>query len=649
MLLTTHHYFRTLGSSLLLLLLMGACTPETTKDSTMTDTDATIIPLEDFFKNPEKTAYALSPDGQYLAYLAPYKNRKNIFVQKVGSQESKRVTKVTDRDLSGFFWGNNNRLLYVRDFGGDENYHLFSVTKEGKDEKDLTPFENVRAEIIDDLPEDEAHLIVGTNQRNPQIYDPYRLNINTGELTLLAENPGNISSWITDHQGRLRAATATDGVNTSILYRPTEEEEFKTVLTTNFKETVYPLYFDFDNGNTVYALSNLGRDKIAIVKMDISTGQELELIYEHPDVDVTYLSYSRKRQVPTTITYTTWKRQHHFLDKEVEQLYARLRQDLGNYEIAITSTNKEEDKFIVRTYSDRSMGAYYFYDKASDQLQHIADVSAWLKEKELAVMKPIQYSSRDGLTIHGYLTLPTGVEAKNLPVVVNPHGGPWARDVWGFNPEIQFLANRGYAILQMNFRGSTGYGRQFMEASYKQWGLSMQDDITDGVNWLIDQGIADPERVAIYGGSYGGYATLAGITKTPDLYACAIDYVGVSNLFTFMQTIPPYWELYREMLYEMVGNPNNEADSIQMRATSPVFHVDKIKVPLLIAQGAKDPRVNQDESDQMVEALKKRGITVEYLLKENEGHGFRNEENRFEFYRAMERFLGKHLTASLEQ
>lgn len=649
MLLTTHHYFCTLGSSLLLLLLMGACTPETTKDSTMTDTDATIIPLEDFFKNPEKTAYTLSPDGQYLAYLAPYKNRKNIFVQKVGSQESKRVTKVTDRDLSGFFWGNNNRLLYVRDFGGDENYHLFSVTKEGKDEKDLTPFENVRAEIIDDLPEDEAHLIVGTNQRNAQIYDPYRLNINTGELTLLAENPGNISSWITDHQGRLRAATATDGVNTSILYRPTEEEEFQPVLTTNFKETVYPLYFDFDNGNTVYALSNLGRDKIAIVKMDISTGKELELIYEHPDVDVTYLSYSRKRQVPTTITYTTWKRQHHFLDKEVEQLYARLRQDLGNYEIAITSTNKEEDKFIVRTYSDRSMGAYYFYDKASDQLQHIADVSAWLKEKELAVMKPIQYPSRDGLTIHGYLTLPTGVEAKNLPVVVNPHGGPWARDVWGFNPEIQFLANRGYAILQMNFRGSTGYGRQFMEASYKQWGLSMQDDITDGVNWLIDQGIADPERVAIYGGSYGGYATLAGITKTPDLYACAIDYVGVSNLFTFMQTIPPYWELYREMLYEMVGNPNKEADSIQMRATSPVFHVDKIKVPLLIAQGAKDPRVNQDESDQMVEALKKRGITVEYLLKENEGHGFRNEENRFEFYKAMERFLGKHLAASLEQ
>ena len=615
----------------------------------MTTTGVPHIPLEDFFKNPKKSAYALSPDGQYFAYLAPYKNRKNIFVQKVGSASSKRVTSVTDRDLSGFFWGNNDRLLYVRDFGGDENFHLFSVTKEGEDEKDLTPFENVRAEIIDALPEDDHHLIVGTNQRNTQIYDPYRLNINTGELTLLAKNPGNISSWITDHDGKLRAATATDGVNTSILYRATEEEEFRSVLTTSFKETVYPLYFDFDNSETVYALSNLGRDKVAIVKMNIRTAEELELIFEHPEVDITYLSYSRKRKVPTTITYTTWKRQHHFLDKQVEHLYARLRQELGDYEIAITSTNKEEDKFIVRTYSDRSLGAYYFYEADTDKLQHIADVSSWLKEDQLAVMKPIQYSSRDGLTIHGYLTLPKGIEANNLPVVVNPHGGPWARDSWGFNPEIQFLANRGYAVLQMNFRGSTGYGRKFLEASYKQWGLTMQDDITDGVQWLIDQGIADPDRIAIYGGSYGGYATLSGITKTPDLYACAIDYVGVSNLFTFMQTIPPYWELYREMLYEMVGDPNNEADSIQMRATSPVFHVDKIKVPLLIAQGAKDPRVNQDESDQMVEALKERGIDVEYLLKENEGHGFRNEENRFEFYRAMERFLEQHLAVAVEQ
>ncbi|WP_264789357.1 S9 family peptidase [Aureispira anguillae] len=606
------------------------------------------IPLEDFFKNPEKTAYSLSPNGEYFAFLAPYQNRKNIFVQKIGTEEIQQITQVTDRDLSGFFWANDERLIFVRDFDGDENYHLFSVTKEGKDEKDLTPFENVKVDIIDDLENDPEHLIIGMNKRIPQVFDPYRINIRTGETKQLAENPGNISSWITDHKGQLRIAIATDGVNTSVLYRKTEQDNFNIVLTTNFKETVHPMYFDFDNDETVYALSNRGRDKTAVVKMNIATGEELELIFEHPEVDVSYMSYSRQRQVPTTISYVTWKRQHKFVDQQVEDLYKRLERDLGKYEVVITSTNKSEDKFVVRTYSDRSLGAYYFYDKTTDQLEKITEVSAWLKEDQLAEMKPINYKSRDGLTIHGYLTLPKNVEHKNLPVIINPHGGPWARDAWTFNPEVQFLANRGYAVLQMNFRGSTGYGRQFWEASFQEWGLKMQDDVTDGVQWLIDEGIADPSRIAIYGGSYGGYCTLAGITFTPDLYACAIDYVGVSNLFTFMETIPPYWEIYLKMLHEMVGDPSNPEDSIRMRATSPVFHVDKIKAPLLIAQGAKDPRVNQDESDQMVAALREKGVAIEYILKENEGHGFHNQENRFEFYGRMEKFLEKHLTLQLQ-
>jgi dipeptidyl aminopeptidase/acylaminoacyl peptidase len=286
------------------------------------------------------------------------------------------------------------------------------------------------------------------------------------------------------------------------------------------------------------------------------------------------------------------------------------------------------------------------FDKASGDLKKLADLSPWLNEKELCDMKPITYKSRDGLTIQGYLTLPKGYtmeNAKLLPLVVNPHGGPWYRDSWGFNPEIQFLANRGYAVLQMNFRGSTGYGKKFWQASFKQWGLTMQDDITDGVNWLIEQGIADPKRVAIYGGSYGGYATLQGIVKTPDLYAAAIDYVGVSNLFTFMNTIPPYWKPMLDMMYDMVGDPKK--DSIQLRETSPVFNADKIKTPLFIAQGANDPRVNKAESDQMIEALKTRGVDVEYMVKDNEGHGFHNEENQFDFYAAMEAFLQKHIPA----
>lgn len=642
--------FITLVSILSMMTFFNSCRPDnmanTQNSQSQIDSMNTIkqIPLEDFFKNPEKAAYSLSPDGSHMAFLAPYQNRRNIFVQKVGEQKSHRITEVTDRDLSGFFWATNDQIIYVRDFGGDENFHLFSINKDGNNEKDLTPFENVKVSIIDDLEDDKEHMLIGMNKRIPQAFDPYRININTGELEMIAENPGNITDWKTDHAGKLRIAMTTDGVNTTILYRKTEQDEFKPIITSNFKETVYPMYFDFDNSETVYALSNKGRDKTAIVKLDIATGKELETIFEHPDVDVAYMSYSRKRKVPTTISYVTWKREYKFVDKVVEDLYAALEKELGtDYEIVVSSANKEEDKFIIRTYSDRSLGAFYFYDKTAQKLDKITDVSSWLDREQLAEMKPIQYQSRDGLTIHGYLTLPKGIEAKNLPVVVNPHGGPWARDAWTFNPEVQFLANRGYAVLQMNFRGSTGYGRQFWEASFGEWGLKMQDDVTDGVQWLIDQGIADAKRIAIYGGSYGGYCTLAGATFTPDLYACAIDYVGVSNLFTFMETIPPYWEPYRQMLYEMVGNPAIEEDSLRLTATSPVFHVDKIKIPLLVAQGAQDPRVKQSESDQIVQALQKNGVDVEYILKENEGHGFHNEENKFEFYGKMETFLAKHL------
>jgi dipeptidyl aminopeptidase/acylaminoacyl peptidase len=601
-----------------------------------------MIPLRDFFKNPESSAYQLSPNGKYLSYLAPFNQRMNVHIKNVETQEITRITKLKDRDVAGYMWVTSERLIYVRDFGGDENYHILAVNIDGSNDVDLTPFEKVKAGLIDDLENDDDHVLVSLNTRNPQFFDPYRLNIHTGELTILAENPGYITSWMTDHDGKLRLATATDGVNTSLLYRKTEADEFQNVLTTNFKESVSPLFFTFDNQH-IYAASNLGRDKSAVVLFDVEKGVEIEMLFSHEAVDVSGLSYSKKRKVLTMISYTTWKRQYHFLDTERADLQARLTQELSGYEVAISSANKAEDTFLVRTYSDRSLGAYYIYFQNEDRLEKISEVSPWLDENELAEMKPIQYQSRDGLTIHGYLTLPKGGTAKNLPVVVNPHGGPWARDGWGFNPEIQFLANRGYAVLQMNFRGSVGYGRAFWEASFKQWGLSMQDDVTDGVNWLIKQGIADKEKVAIYGGSYGGYATLAGITLTPDLYACAVDYVGVSNLFTFMETIPPYWEQFRQMLYEMVGNPDDATDNARMKATSPVFLIDEIKAPLLIAQGANDPRVAQAESDQMVAALQKNGIDVEYLLKTDEGHGFRNEENRFEFYEAMEVFLSKYL------
>lgn len=605
------------------------------------------IPLEDFFRNSERTGYQLSPDGSYISYMAPYKDRLNVFVRRVDETDEHaiRITNETERSVAGYMWADNQRLLYMKDSAGDENYQLYGVHRDGSDDRAYTAFDGVRTSLIDDLEEQPGVVMIGMNKRNPEVFDPYRLNIETGELTLLAENPGNIQGWMTDHDGRLRVATAiVDGVNTQILYRDTEDEPFKPVLTTNFRDVVSFMEFTPDN-KEVYAATNLHRDKTILVRMNPATCEELEVLYENERYDIASISYSRKRKKLLSVYCTGHKEPvRHYFDAEEEQLRQRIKAHFPNQRYGIADTDKAEENYLIYVGGDRTRGSYWHYNALTDEAKKIADLAPWIKSDEMNAMHPVCYTTRDGLQIEAYLTLPDGLTpdtAKQLPVVVNPHGGPWARDCWGYSSEVQFLSDRGYAVFQMNFRGSTGYGRHFLEASYKQWGLKMQDDITDGVKWLIEQGIANPNRIAIYGGSYGGYATLAGLTFTPDLYACGIDYVGVSNLFTFMQTIPPYWRPMLEMMYEQVGHPEHDAD--QLAATSPALHADKIKVPLFVAQGANDPRVNKAESDQMVEALRQRGVVVEYMVKDNEGHGFHNQENRFDFYRAMERFLKAHL------
>lgn len=605
------------------------------------------IPLEDFFRNSERTAYQLSPDGAYISYMAPYHDRLNVFVRKVSDTDdaSVRITSETERSVAGYMWADNERLLFMKDTAGDENYQLYGVKRNGTDLRAYTAFPGVRTSLIDDLEEQPGFVLIGMNKRNAEVFDPYRLNIETGELTLLAENPGNIQGWMTDHNGLLRVATAiVDGVNTQVLYRDTENEPFRPVLTTNFKDVVSFMDFTPDN-REVYAATNLGRDKTVLVRMDPSTCKELELLYENERYDISSISYSRKRKCLLSVYCTGHKEPiRHFFDAEEEALRKRIKAHFPDERYGIADSDKAERNYLIYVGGDRTRGAYWLYDAETDKAEKVAELAPWLKKEEMNEMLPVTYTTSDGLTIEAYLTLPAGLsieDAHNLPVVVNPHGGPWARDCWGYSSEAQFLSNRGYAVFQMNFRGSTGYGRRFLEASYKQWGLKMQDDITEGVEWLIGQGIANPKRIAIYGGSYGGYAVLAGLTLTPKLYACGIDYVGVSNLFTFMNTIPPYWRPMLEMMYEQVGNPDTDAE--QLDATSPALHADKICVPLFIAQGANDPRVNKAESDQMVEALKKRGIEVEYMVKDNEGHGFHNQENRFDFYRAMEAFLAKYL------
>lgn len=605
-----------------------------------------LIPMQDFFRNPPQTRFQLSPDGQYLSFLAPWENRLNIHIQKIGEEAVTRITSATQRDIMGYMWGNPKRLVFVQDQGGDENFRLYAVNCDGSEYKDLTPFDKVRVELVDDLEDSDNEMLIAMNRRDPRIFDVYRINIYTGEMVMVVENPGNISGWQTDHAGKLRIATTTDGVNTGLLYREDESKPFKLLLQTNFKESLSPLFFTFDNKN-LYVASNLERDKAAIYEYNLDENKLGQLIYEHPEVDVENLLISKKRQKITGVAYTTDKRRYHFFDEQRANIQKDLEAKLPGYEVVVTSMTKDETKTLVVHYSDKTMGVYYIYDLVTKDLKKLVEISPWLKEEEMADMKPITYTARDGLVIHGYLTLPRGVEPKNLPLVVNPHGGPWYRDNWGFNPEVQFLANRGYAVLQMNFRGSTGYGRKFWEASFKRWGKEMQDDITDGVAWLVGQGIADPKRVGIYGASYGGYAVLAGLAFTPDLYACGVDYVGVSSIFTLLSSMPTYWEPIRLMLYEMIGDPEKEAELL--RAASPLFHADKMKAPLLIAQGANDPRVTKAESDQMVAALKARGIDVPYLVKDNEGHGFHNEENRFDFYRAMEQFLAKYLGGRCEE
>lgn len=612
------------------------------------DSPAPQYELRDFFQNPQRSAYALSDDGSMLGFLQPVvveqSTRLNVFVQAVEQGKPvgtpKQISFETERDVDGFFWKGPHTVVYAKDFHGDENYHVLAVNAESGAVKDLTPFDGARAGIQDDLEDDSDHLLIAHNARNPEAFDVYRVNIHTGEQTQVAENPGNIVGWQTDHAGRVRLAIMSDGLHTVLLYRADENSAFTPIIQTDFRTDVSPQFFD-KNNHKFYALSNRGRDTSALVLIDPDHPDDEQLIFENTKYDLLGAGYSRLRHVLTAAFFEADKLHYHFFDEISAIRNERLKQLLPGYEISLQSATRDEKTFVVAAYSDRTQGHRFIYNDDTQSLYHLGEINPHLNPAHMAPMKPIRFMARDGLEIHGYLTLPIGVEARDLPVVVNPHGGPWARDSWGFNPEVQFLANRGYAVLQINFRGSTGYGRQFWEASFGQWGLSMQDDISDGVAWLLKQRIADPSKLAIYGGSYGGYATLMALCKTPDVYAAAIDYVGVSNLLTFMDTIPPYWRPLLEKMYTMVGHP--EHDKARLEATSPALNAQHIKTPLFIAQGAQDPRVNKAESDQMVNALKARGVEVEYMVKDNEGHGFHNEENKFEFYERMEQFLDQHL------
>jgi len=606
---------------------------------------APLIPMQDFFRNPEQTGYQISPDGTKLSWLAPFENRLNVHVQTIGEEAVTRITEETDRDIYSYFWVSNERIVYLQDDGGDENTHVFAVNIDGSDFAALTPFPEVRVNVVDDLENDPAHMIVQMNKRDPRLFDVFRLNLIDGELELLVENPGNFVGYETDHTGAVRIAYVSDGVNNQVLYREQPEDEWEMLLETSWKDIFSVAQFTYDN-DKFWAITNLGRDKAGLVLFDPKTKTVEETLFSHPQVDLLSAHFSDQRKILTSVSFLAAYRTFVYFDPVMERIHRKLEDKLAPLQVRFADASKDEKKWLITTFSDKDLGSYYFYDVETEELTHLSDNSPWLNAADMADMEPVTYESRDGLFIHGYLTLPKGLEPKNLPLVVNPHGGPQARDSWGFRTTPQFLANRGYAVLQMNFRGSTGYGREFMEAGFGEWGQKMQNDITDGVHYLVEQGIVDPDRVGIYGASYGGYATLAGVTFTPDVYAAGVSYVGPSSLFTLIDSIPPYWEPFREQLYEMTGHPVEQEALV--RAASPLYHIDAIDDPLLILQGANDPRVKQAESDQIVAALRAKGIDTPYMLKTNEGHGFANEENQFDANRALEQFFGKHLGGRVE-
>jgi dipeptidyl aminopeptidase/acylaminoacyl peptidase len=598
------------------------------------------IPIEGFFSAPSKTSFSISPDGQYISYLQPYNGRLNVFIQTVDGKKVTQVTKETDRNISNYFWANNDELLYFIDRTGNENIQLHVVDKDGANSRELLAEDKARFRFINPVRILNNEVLISLNKRDSTVFDAYRLNITNKRLTMAVQNPGNITNWYADHAGKVRMAVASDGVNETVLFRNSESESFRAVVTNNFKTSISPIGFGVKNNSRIYALSNQNRDKKALVEFDCNTGKEYKIIFERKDADVIESEYFNKKKLDYAL-YETWRKERYYFDSEVKGIYEELKKQMPDAEIKIADRDTAGKQFIVRVFTDKVPGVSYLYTTTTRKLVKLSNINSALKESEMCEMKPISYKSRDGLIIHGYLTLPKGLKPYSLPVVVMPHAGPSSRNSWGFNSEVQFLANRGYAVLQMNFRGSTGYGKEFWAAGFKKWGTDMQNDITDGVKWIIAEGVANPKKIAIYGSSFGGYSALHGMCFQPNLYACGASYSGPINLFNFVKESAPYIRPSLQMYYEMVGSPEKNAD--YFRAVSPVFHTDLIRDPILIAQGGKDPRVNVNEINQFVKELKKRQIPITYILKEDERHYFREQENRYEFYRKLEKFLADNI------
>jgi len=618
------------------------------------------IPLEDFFKNPAYSQLKISPNGKYLAALIDVLDRRNLMVMETNNLSKYEIlTGFKKQNVGSFFWANDDRIVFTMDSSnGREALSLYTVER-GKKKPEIVQLLGaegtrrgvVSASVAHTLPDDPNHIIVSYNRRFIKAPDLYKIALDSKwnsrkkrnhSMKLIAENPGNVQGWILDHEGEVRAAVSVDELVGKFLYKEKGDKEFKTILKYNiFDEQISPLGFAFDN-KTMYVTSNIGRDRNAVFEFDPSTAKLGKLIFEHGEVDVSGLITSRKQKKLLGIGYNADYPTTVYFDAKEKQLQASFNKIFKGKRVSTASKSEDETLRILVAYDETDPGTYYLYDSVKNKLGLLAQTMSWLNPDELSKMTPFRFQSRDDLTMRGYLTVPKNSNGKNLPLIINPHGGPFGvRDSWGFNPEVQFLANRGYAVAQVNFRGSGGYGRGFEQAGYNgKWGAEMQHDITDTVKYLVDQGIADPDRVCIYGASYGGYATMAGLAFTPDLYKCGINSVGVTDTGLLFETLPKHWENGRKALEHQIGDPKDEK---LMERMSPLAHVKNIKAPVFIIHGRRDIRVKYKHATLLRTQLDELGKSYEWLVKNKEGHGFRKVENRIEMYQKIEKFLGQHL------
>lgn len=614
-----------------------------------------LIDRELFFGDPEIAGARISPDGQFIAFVKPFKGTRNVWVKRTADPfaSAKPLTADTSRPVRQYFWSRNGKyILFAQDKGGDENFNVYAVNPAespaaGQDvptARNLTDAKGVAAQIYDVPRNDPDTIYVGLNDRDKSWHDLYKVKISSGERTLMRQNTERITGWVFDLKGQLKLATrAADNGDTEVLR--VNDSGFTKVYSCGVFETCSPVRYHKD-GQRVFFITNKGAsiDLIRLELFDPATGKE-ELVEADPlgRVDFGDANFSEVSDELIATTYEDERARIYWKDKSFEEDYKLLQKRLPGTEIGFASSTTDERLWIVGSSSDTEPGETYLFDRTSKKLTLQYKIREKLPRAGLSPMKAVRYKSSDGLEIPGYLTLPKGVVAKNLPAIVVPHGGPWGRDNWGYNAFAQFLANRGYAVLQPNFRASTGYGKKFLDAGNKQWGDKMQDDLTWGAKYLTAEGIADPKRIGIMGGSYGGYATLAGVAFTPDVYTAAVSIVGPSNLITLLESIPPYWEAGRKIFYERMGDPNTPEGKAQLARQSPLNSAAKIKTPLLVIQGANDPRVNKRESDQIVIALRDRGFPVEYIVAPDEGHGFARPVNNMAMFASSEKFLAKYL------